>query len=485
MEPVARALEQLSLWSGCRVIVIGDALLDGWLTGRPRNLCREAPVPVLSLHQEDYEAGGAANTAANLAALGAEVTLVAAVGRDTDADRLRGCLDLAGVQPRLVEVIGWRTPAKRRLIADEQIMARIDDTDHQPLPEEAMRHLCLQVADEIGDVDAVLVGDYGLGVADERMAAWLAQRRNRLPLLAVDSHDVSRWAVTRPDLMTPSFSEVAPLLEPPETTGRAATIEEQQDSLLQRLQARVLAVTLDAEGAIVLADGAAPYRTFAQPAPSNRTSGAGDAYTAAFTLALATGAATPDAADLAQMAATAAIGQTGTAVCDAAALVRLAADQDPVTAGALAAVVQAHRKRGRRIVFTNGCFDVLHRGHVGYLAQAKREGDVLIVAVNSDESVRRLKGPDRPVNPLGDRVAVLAALACVDHVVVFSEDSPQLLLEQVRPDVYVKGGDYPPEMIPEAPLVRRLGGEVRVLDYVPDQSTTQLLQRIRSRQARV
>ncbi len=130
-------------------------------------------------------------------------------------------------------------------------------------------------------------------------------------------------------------------------------------------------------------------------------------------------------------------------------------------------------------MFTNGCFDVLHRGHVGYLNQAKRLGDVLIVAVNSDESVRRLKGPERPVNPAEDRVAVLAALSCVDHVVVFTEDSPANLITLVRPDVYVKGGDYRPEMIPEAPLVQSLGGEVRTLDYLPDRSTSKLIGRIR------
>jgi len=146
----------------------------------------------------------------------------------------------------------------------------------------------------------------------------------------------------------------------------------------------------------------------------------------------------------------------------------------------LSALVEQHRQAGRRVVFTNGCFDVLHRGHVRYLDQARTLGDLLVVAVNSDDSVRRLKGPDRPVNPVEDRVAVLAALSCVDHVVVFEEDSPVALIEAVRPDVYVKGGDYPPEMVPEAPLVRRLGGQVHTLGYVPDRSTSAIIERIRS-----
>jgi rfaE bifunctional protein nucleotidyltransferase chain/domain len=146
----------------------------------------------------------------------------------------------------------------------------------------------------------------------------------------------------------------------------------------------------------------------------------------------------------------------------------------------LDAIVAEYREAGRSVVFTNGCFDVLHRGHVRYLEQARALGDLLIVAVNSDGSVRRLKGADRPVNPVEDRAALLAALACVDHAVVFEEDSPATLIEAVRPDVYVKGGDYPPELVPEAPLVRRLGGQVRTLGYVPDRSTSAIIERIRS-----
>ncbi|MFD0787521.1 D-glycero-beta-D-manno-heptose 1-phosphate adenylyltransferase, partial [Micromonospora azadirachtae] len=188
-----------------------------------------------------------------------------------------------------------------------------------------------------------------------------------------------------------------------------------------------------------------------------------------------------------QLTATITVSDTGTCVCRRDDLLA-ALDQpvpDPgrppvVDADELAAIVEAQRDNGRSVVFTNGCFDVLHRGHVRYLEQARTLGDLLVVAVNSDESVRRLKGADRPVNPVEDRAALLAALSCVDHVVVFEEDSPASLIKIVRPDVYVKGGDYPPEMVPEAPLVRRLGGQVRTLGYVPDRSTSQIIERIRT-----
>ncbi|WP_236145826.1 D-glycero-beta-D-manno-heptose 1-phosphate adenylyltransferase, partial [Verrucosispora sp. SN26_14.1] len=155
-------------------------------------------------------------------------------------------------------------------------------------------------------------------------------------------------------------------------------------------------------------------------------------------------------------------------------------DSALVGAEGLTGIIAEHRRNGRSIVFTNGCFDVLHRGHVRYLEQARALGDLLVVAVNSDDSVRRLKGADRPVNPVEDRTTLLAALSCVDHVVVFEEDSPAGLIEAIRPDVYVKGGDYPPDLVPEAPLVQRLGGQVRTLGYVPDRSTSAIIERIRA-----
>jgi rfaE bifunctional protein nucleotidyltransferase chain/domain/rfaE bifunctional protein kinase chain/domain len=475
--------ELLPRWPELRVLVVGDALLDGWLTGDSQRLSREAPVPVVAVEHAEYTCGGAANTAANVAALGARAILVAPVGDDPDGFELRRCIESGGVDAWLVEVPDRRTPAKRRLVAGDQIVVRMDEGDSGPIPDDSGSRLrgALDAAVS-GGVDAVVVCDYGLGAVDDRVAGWLADRRADLPLLVVDAHDVGRWAQIRPDLVTPSFAEVTPLLGVATAADRAKLVAARRRKLYEKLSAQIVAVTLDVDGAVVLERGAPGYRTYAQPVPANRTAGAGDAYVAGFTLALATGAATAQAAEVAQLAATAATRRPGTAVCDAASLVEVAggAEEREVDAPTLARLVEAHRAQGRRIVFTNGCFDVLHRGHVGYLNQAKREGDVLIVAVNSDDSVRRLKGPDRPVNPVGDRVAVLAALSCVDHVVVFDEDSPVELLEFVRPDVYVKGGDYRPEKIPEAPLVIRLGGVVRVLDHLPDHSTTQIIGRIRS-----
>ncbi|MGC9669171.1 D-glycero-beta-D-manno-heptose 1-phosphate adenylyltransferase [Planosporangium sp. 12N6] len=479
-------------WRGATVLVVGDALLDGWLMGTPSKLCREAPAPVLDVERTRYAGGGAANTAVNVAALGGRAVLVAAVGEDLEGGRLRRRLDAAGVDHRLVPVRGRRTPAKRRLIAGEQIMLRFDEGDTGPLPPQAATALVEAVGAALdGGVDAVIVGDYGCGGADPAVRDLLVRRRDEVPLLVVDAHDPASWTDVRPDLVTPSFAEACRLLECGTASicsHRAEWITAMADRLLTLAGAPAVAVTLDADGAVVLTRDLEPVRTHAQPAPASRTVGAGDAYVAAFALALAVRAPLADAAAVAQFAATAATrGRTpGTAVCDARGLLDVGGDPDhtELSTAELAAAVAEHRRHGRRIVFTNGCFDVLHRGHVGYLTQARRLGDVLIVAVNSDDSVRRLKGPERPVNPIADRVAVLAALACVDHVVVFEEDNPVNLITLVRPDLYVKGGDYRPEMIPEAPLVRELGGEVLTLDYLPDRSTTKLIGRIRSGTAR-
>jgi D-beta-D-heptose 7-phosphate kinase/D-beta-D-heptose 1-phosphate adenosyltransferase len=476
-----------SRWRDAAVLVIGDALLDGWLTGSPRRLCREAPVPVVSVERVTYACGGAANTAANIAALGGRAILAAAVGGDPDGGRLRRRLRASKVESRLVTVPGRSTVGKRRLVGDGQILVRFDQGDTGPLPPDRDAALVRHVGDELdrNELDAVVVCDYDAGTLGPRLRDLLAERRAEIPLLVVDAHDLRPWAAVAPSLVTPSFAEVERLVGAQRRTAAAARARWAADSaarLLALARAEVMAVTLDSDGTMVLQADAPPYRTYATPVPNGQTIGAGDAYVAAFTLALVAGTPVTEAAEVAQLAAAVATRTAGTAICDVDGLLAAggAADSRVLEPPALLAQIAAHRQRGRRIVFTNGCFDVLHRGHVGYLNQAKNLGDVLVVAVNSDESVRRLKGPDRPVNPVEDRVTVLSALSCVDHVVVFDEDSPAALIAQVRPDVYVKGGDYRPELIPEASLVRRLGGRVTVLDYLPDRSTSSLIERIRS-----
>jgi rfaE bifunctional protein kinase chain/domain/rfaE bifunctional protein nucleotidyltransferase chain/domain len=468
--------------------VLGDAVLDAWLSGSSERLCREAPVPAVNVEHRAARPGGAANTAANAAALGARVRFAAVVGGDDDGRALRDALGESGVSPDdLVVDSGRRTTAKRRVVVGDQMLARLDDADNRPLARPLQDLFTARMERLCRAADAVLVADYGLGALTQPARQRLAARRPDRPLLVVDAHDLRPWRPVRPTAVTPNWEEARELLGPlvdevGEPSDRADFVERHAGELFAATRARLVVVTLDRDGAVLLEPDRPAHRAYVQPVAQARTTGAGDSFAAAFTLALAAGADPTSALEVAVAAATVVVNGVGTQVCDLAALRGWLglAERSVLSSAELAAAVGRHRQAGRRVVFTNGCFDVLHRGHISYLNEAKRHGDVLVVALNGDRSVRALKGPDRPVNAVEDRAAVLAALSCVDHIAVFDEDSPRKLLEVVRPDVYVKGGDYTPEMLPETPLVRRLGGEVRILGYLADHSSTRIIERIRA-----
>lgn len=467
-----------------RVAVLGDAILDGWLSGRCERLCPEAPVPVVQVTSTSHVPGGAANTAANLAALGARVRLVSVVGDDADGATLISELVGCGVDTRHVVVAAGRpTTAKRRVVVGDQLMLRVDEGASGPLDSVTGAAVVDAARAAIVASDAVVLCDYDTGVLGDELPAVLRRMRNRMPLLAVDAHRLDRWRTLRPDLVTPNAAEAATVLgmiiEPHERVG---VLQRCRAALHAATGASTVVVTLDRDGALLFAEGQPVHRTWARPAPDNHAAGAGDTFVAALTVAVGSGLSLTTAVELAQAAADVVTGRPGTAACTTVELAdRLGTHHDSaVDADRLAVLVAEHRAAGRRIVFTNGCFDVLHRGHVAYLNQARLLGDVLVVAVNADSGVRRLKGPSRPVNPAADRAAMLAALSCVDHVTIFEEDTPAELLRRLRPEVYAKGGDYTPHMLPEASIVAEYGGSVHIVDYVSDHSTTAVIDRIRA-----
>ena len=472
-----------------RVLVVGDALLDGWLSGPARRLGRDGPIPVVELVHSRTTPGGAANAAANLAALGCRVDLLGVFGDDDEARTLRTLLAEAGVRTDgCVIELGRTTPVKRRLMAAGQPVARYDVAPDAP-PRRSTRAALVDGLTEAvrGErPDAVLIADYGLGVLTEEVRARLVALRAEIPLLVVDGRDALGWWDIRPDVVTPNAAEAADVLGVVEPLrGRPEWGAAQRASLRAVCGSADVLLTLDVDGVVRLpADPGEPVlRTTAHPAVQSRACGAGDTFTAAYTAACCAGMPAEAALALAQAAADVVVAREGTAICSTGALTAQLAAGDRgglLTHRDLLAVVDEHRRRGHRIVFTNGCFDVLHRGHVNYLRQARALGDLLIVALNSDDSVARLKGPERPVNPLSDRAGVVGAIECVDVVTSFADDTPAALIELVRPEVYAKGGDYTPEMLPETPIVERLGGEVRVLDYLSDHSTTAIVSRIRA-----
>ncbi|MDN3309396.1 D-glycero-beta-D-manno-heptose 1-phosphate adenylyltransferase [Microbacterium oryzae] len=467
-----------------RVVVIGDYLLDGWWSGDISRLAREAPAPVVDVVERVHAPGGAANTAMNLAALGARVEAVGVVGEDEAGRSLRAALSEAGVDiTRLRPVAETRTTTKVRVMSGDQLMLRIDETHEGGWPQHAIEGLVADALAATDGADAQLICDYGSTLLSDAVVAALGAG-SRPALRVVDAHDLARWRGLEPDLVTPNAGETERVLGAPLGAGeeRPERVAAHAADILAASGAHAAVVTLDRTGTVLLQPGHPPLRTHAHPTPEKQASGAGDVFVAALTVAAAAGLPVTSACALAQQAADVAVRKPGTCVCSLDELAAWAGrpSDAALTADQLAAEIERHRAAGERIVFTNGCFDVLHRGHTSYLRQAKRLGDVLVVAVNGDDSVRRLKGPDRPVNGSSDRANVLAALECVDYVTVFDEDTPSALIRRLRPDVYAKGGDYTPEMLAETAEVRAVGGEVAILDYVSDHSTTEILGRIRA-----
>lgn len=474
------------------VAVVGDAILDRWWMGGSRRLSREAPAPIVELSTQHDAPGGAANTAMNLRALGAEVRLAAVIGTDAAGDRLLELLADAGVDVTgVVRSPIVRTVTKTRIVADEQVLVRVDEppvvlepADRMPL----QRALAETAAAALGESSALVVSDYG----SELLTAAFRRVFERMPRphhVLVDAHDPGSWRWLAPDVVVPNAQEASALLGESLGTGedRVDAAAASAARLFDGSGAAAVVVTLDRDGAILLRPGAEPVTTHTSPVAEKFASGAGDTFTAALAAALATDASLDDAVLFAQLAADVATRRIGTSVCSTDDLeAEIASPRHAVlSAAALSSVVARDRAEGHRIVFTNGCFDVLHFGHTSYLGQARALGDRLIVAVNSDSSVRRLKGPGRPVNPEGDRAAIVAALECVDYVTVFEDETPIGLLEALKPEVYVKGGDYSPEMLEESGVVASYGGEVRMVGYVPAHSTTELVERIRRQKEEV
>ncbi|MBD3881488.1 D-glycero-beta-D-manno-heptose 1-phosphate adenylyltransferase [Phormidium tenue FACHB-886] len=477
----------IDAWKSLNILVIGDAILDSYLSGSADRLCREAPAPVVAISQRQDVPGGAANTAANVASLGGKPSLFSVIGADPEGDRLRFGLEQRGVSTAPMLASSSReTLAKQRVVAGSQVLVRLDQGSTSAIAPDLEQQLIDRLTAQYRLCDGVIISDYDYGILTPRLIQTLAALQAQHPRpLVIDSRHLERYQTVGATAVKPNYDETTQLLGlPKQLHERADQIAPHGAALLNLTGAAIVAVTLDTEGAIVFESEQPPFRTYAQPAPSNQTSGAGDTFISALTLALAAGASATVAASLAASATAIVVKQAGTTTCNQEelrqALIRDSSDKLIIDQSDLATSIQQYRTAGYRIVFTNGCFDILHPGHVAYLTQAKTLGDVLIVGVNTDASVQRLKGEGRPVNPLSDRLTLLSALSCVDHVVPFAELTPHNLIRIICPNIYVKGGDYTRETLPETELVEELGGIVKILPYVDNRSTTRLIHQIRA-----
>ena len=473
-----------------RLLCIGDVMLDHFIYGSVERVSPEAPIPVLKVARESRMLGGAGNVARNATALGANVSLIAIVGDDTPGRDIAQLIKQeVKLNANLVVVPGRPTTVKTRFVANAQQLLRADLEETAPLAGEAEQRLCALIDSEVQDADVVLVSDYGKGVLSPAVAAHAvkAARKAKTPIV-VDTK-AGDWSAYRgASLLTPNARELSAAARMP--CASDAEVEAAGGKLLADFDLGAIVVTRSERGVTVLERGKAPVHLAAEAREVFDVSGAGDTVLALLALTLGAGGDLGDAAVLANAGAGIVVAKTGTAVVHPDDLQRalrsseMKSAQDKIMSlDAAADEVGRWRAKGLSVGFTNGCFDLLHPGHISLLTQARATCDRLIVGLNTDASVRRLKGEGRPVNSQMARAVVLAALETVDAVVLFDEETPLKLIEAIKPNVLVKGADYKLEAVVGADFVISNGGRVVLAELVPGQSTTGVIERMDGKSA--
>jgi len=467
-----------------KILVVGDLMLDRHVWGGVSRISPEAPVPIVKVSRESETAGGAGNVALNAADLGLEVAVCGFVGDDPAGERLCAIMEQAGVRVRGIVRAGARTTTKTRIIGGHQQMLRLDEEDTAEAERQDYERLLEAVRREVAEgVSAVVLSDYAKGALSENVCrALVALCRERAIPVFVDPKGVDYARYSGATAITPNRAELAAVgrVESPDLDALIAAGE----AVRRDLGAEFVLVTLGENGLALIRPGSAEHI----PAVARDVfdvTGAGDTVIAALAAGVAAGLRLEDAVRLANMAAGVVVGKAGTAtvkrteLLDAIALGQARLLSDKIcTLDMLLGRVARWRSQGEVIGFTNGCFDVLHAGHVTYLQKARAEADKLIVGLNSDKSVRRLKGPGRPIVPQEQRAIVLAALSSVDAVVVFDQDTPIELINAIKPEVLVKGSDYTEDRVVGAREVKSWGGRVVLVPLVEGQSTSGIVSRI-------
>ncbi len=461
------------------LVVMGDVMLDRYWYGEARRVSQEAPVPVVDVQREEHRPGGAANAALNVASVGAKCTLIGVVGDDAAAVLLRGSLEAAGVRCEFVTAPEFNTIVKLRIVSQRQQLLRADFDRLVPDVQVQLQALLAKI---LPDADALILEDYDKNTLAEPEKLVSMAKAAKVPVI-VDpkAKPFSRYAG-------------ATIIKPNDHEFRASAgnwTSEEELCELARATCSIsnvgsLVITRGSKGMTVVSSNGGMEHIPAHEVEVFDVTGAGDTVAALLGISTAVGWDVVRSAALANLGASLVVAKVGTATVSGPELANAVArrggrDRGVLSRQQLAAVVAQAKASGERVVFTNGCFDILHAGHVTYLEEARALGDRLVVAVNDDASVVRLeKGPNRPVNPLDRRMRVLAGLASVDWVVSFHEDTPEPLLALLRPDVLVKGGDYCADQVVGHQLVSGYGGDVRVLSLVEDTSTTDIIRKIQT-----
>lgn len=470
---------QLPDYSNARVLVVGDLMLDRYWYGGTSRISPEAPVPVVHVRQSEERVGGAGNVALNIAALGGHAAVLGLCGEDDAADSLQRMLETAGVECLMERMSNCETITKLRVMSRNQQLIRLDFEDgFHAVPLDSLLKVYRA---ELCRSDVVVLSDYGKGTLREVKPLIEAAREAGIPVL-VDPKGTDFQRYSGASLITPNLVEFEAVAGACEAE---AGIVERGRNLLEAIAIDSLLVTRGENGMSLLQRDQKPLHLPTQAREVYDVTGAGDTVISVLAASLAAGRTLSESTSLANVAAGVVVGKLGTATIAIEefryALHRQRAHHRGIIAlDQLLDTLDAARYAGEKIVATNGCFDILHPGHMVYLEQARRLGDRLVVLVNSDASVRRLKGEDRPVNTLDIRMAMLAAMECVDWVISFDEDTPRDLICKILPDILVKGGDYKSiESLAGHDCVKANGGDVRILDYVDGFSTTDFLRSIR------
>jgi D-beta-D-heptose 7-phosphate kinase/D-beta-D-heptose 1-phosphate adenosyltransferase len=481
--PLADLVAAVRALKRASVLVVGDAMLDRYVYGAVRRISPEAPVPVLAVEREVAMPGGAGNVVRNLTALGAAVAFVSVVGDDQAGSDLTGLIGgQPGVEPWLLVQGGRHTTTKTRFIANGQHLLRADQEVVQAIHPRLADRMVKIAGDAVAATTILVLSDYGKGVLDGVTAKRLidaAHAAGRRAVVDPKGRDYARYAGA--DIVTPNRAELA------EATGMPVDTEEAILEAMRTLKAAhgfgAVLVTRSEDG-MTLLDGERVHHFPAEAEDVHDVSGAGDTVVATLAAALAGGLALPVAARLANIAGGLVVGKVGTAVAREEELLEAltperGALRKVMSRSATQEQVERWHRRGWRVGFTNGCFDLLHPGHVHLLEQARSWCDRLVVGLNTDASVKRLKGAARPIQHEAARAAVLASLATVDCVTLFDEDTPVEVIRALRPDVLVKGADYTVEQVVGGDIVLDYGGQVRLAKLLPGNSTTATVARIR------
>ncbi len=459
------------------ILVIGDVMLDRYWFGDAARISPEAPVPIVRVKQFDERPGGAGNVALNIAALGANVTLLGVAGNDEAARILADQLTACHVKSAIHHIEGVKTITKLRVISRHQQLIRLDF--EEKFPSFSPDALITAFKNELSRSDLVILSDYGKGtLVNPQEFIHLAREANVPVLVDPKGSDFSIYRGA--NTVTPNLKEFEAVVGP---CNNEKDILTKGKAFLRDYHVNALLLTRGEFGMTLIRDDQEEIHLPAHAREVFDVTGAGDTVIAVLGAALASGSPMPTAMTLANLAASLVVSKLGAASVSAAEL-QIALSGSALTNGGivneeqLLRAVNEARLQGKKVVFTNGCFDILHAGHVTYLQQAKQLGDYLIVAVNDDDSITRLKGPGRPINNIEQRMTVLAGLAAVDWVVPFADDTPRRLLKLLQPPILAKGGDYTIEQVVGHEIVYAYGGDVRVLGITKGVSSTSIIDRM-------